>query len=132
VELEAGPAAPGLARSFARHAVRTWSLDELADDVELITSELVTNAVRATRISGLALVVIELQVDNGALRIAVKDSSRARPSRQVAGDDAEGGRGLFLVEALSTRWDCFLVRGGKVVWAELALVPSVPRAGPAW
>lgn len=50
----------------------------------------------------------------------------------VAGDagedqglDAEGGRGLFLVGALATRWDVrHPPRGGKVVWVELALPPA--------
>lgn len=139
IELAAVPTAPAVARSFVRHTLRTWSLDELADNAELIASELVTNAVKATGVAGpepscldlrdLALVVMRLRVHDGALRIAVQDSSHEQPRPQAAGDDAEGGRGLFLVEALSTRWDVRPTQDGKVTWADLALTSGVSRAG---
>lgn len=131
IELAAVPTAPGLARSFVRHTLRAWVLDDLADSAELIASELVTNAVRATGdpatkstcvdLRDLAVIVIELQVRGTALRVAVKDVSREQPVLQKVGDDSEGGRGLLLVEALSTRWDVLPTQDGKVTWADLAL-----------
>jgi anti-sigma regulatory factor (Ser/Thr protein kinase) len=133
-ELTALPTAPGLARSFVRHTLRSWGLDALSDDAEIVVSELVTNAVKAMSAARrsatvacalpVAPVVIELRVHDTALRIAVRDGSPERPKRQVADDDAEGGRGLFLVEALSLRWDAFRLGSGKVTWAELALTPG--------
>jgi anti-sigma regulatory factor (Ser/Thr protein kinase) len=124
--------AASAARSFVRHSLRDWGQSQLTEDAEVIASELVTNAVKATHtpagdhtdLCDLPLVGVELQMDEGAFRIAVRDSSHEQPRRQTrrtVGDDAENGRGLFLVDALSTRWDVFFVAGGKVTWAELAL-----------
>ncbi|WUH90085.1 ATP-binding protein [Streptomyces sp. NBC_00433] len=118
---------PSAARSFVRDTLQAWDLRQLIEQAEVIAGELVTNAVKATRHSArhkdspasLATVSIELHLDDSAFRIAVRDSSTEQPALQVVGEDAEGGRGLFLVEALSTRWDAFPVTGGKVTWAEL-------------
>lgn len=127
VTLAAVPTAPGLARSFVRHTLRAWRLGRLLDDAELVASELVTNAVKAATAPAPAdlrstpLVVVELRADGDVLRIAVKDSDRGRPALQEAADDAEGGRGLFLVQALSARWDVSPAPDGKVTWAELPL-----------
>jgi anti-sigma regulatory factor (Ser/Thr protein kinase) len=125
---------PSDARSFVRDTLRAWGHQQLTDDAEIVVSELVTNAVKAMSTARrsatvacalpVAPVVIELRVHDTALRIAVRDGSPERPKRQVADDDAEGGRGLFLVEALSLRWDAFRLGSGKVTWAELALTPG--------
>lgn len=120
---------PCAARSFVRDTARAWSLDSLAESAELVVSELVTNAVKATRSSArrrgdlhdLTPVSIELHLDDALFRIGVRDSSVEQPVLQTADDDAETGRGLLLVEALSVRWDAFLVADGKVTWAELAV-----------
>ncbi|MFI0942386.1 ATP-binding protein [Streptomyces sp. NPDC021020] len=135
--MAAVPTAPGLARSFVRRTLRAWVLGDLAADAEIIASELVTNAVKATEevTSPLAdrqdaAIVVQLQVRDDALRISVKDTSREQPVLQAVGDDAEGGRGLFLVEALSMRWDSVPAYEGKVTWADLALgkaAQHVPR-----
>lgn len=131
VELAAVPTAPGLARSFVRHALGVWGLGGLADSAELVASELVTNAVKATGkpvpqglyvdVWDLAVIAVELQVNGRGLRVAVEDSSREQPVPQTVDADAEGGRGLFLVATLSTRWGVLPLQGGKVTWAELAL-----------
>lgn len=134
IRLAAVPTAPGLARAFVRHTMQSWGQQQLIDSAELIASELVTNSVKATGkpdgvlrytdLHDLALIGVELHLDDGAVRIAVQDCSGEQPARQTVGDDAEGGRGLFLVEALSVRWDVFPVATGKVTWAELALMPA--------
>ncbi len=54
--------------------------------------------------------------------IEVWDANQTAPVRREPGDDAEGGRGLLLVDALSTRWAFYRPRsGGKVVWCSLPL-----------
>jgi anti-sigma regulatory factor (Ser/Thr protein kinase) len=131
VEVAAMPTAPGLARSFVRHALGVWGLGGLADSAELVASELVTNAVKATGkpvpqgsyvdVWDLAVIAVELRVNGRGLRVAVEDSSREQPVPQTVDADAEGGRGLFLVATLSTRWGVLPLQGGKVTWAELAL-----------
>lgn len=120
---------PSAARSFVRVTLRVWGLQRLIENAELIASELVTNAVKATRnnapsgdqLLNLAPVSVELHLDEDAFRISVQDSSSEQPALQILRDDAENGRGLLLVETLSARWDVFCVKSGKVTWAELKI-----------
>jgi hypothetical protein len=49
------------------------------------------------------------------------DASPLPPAREEPGGDAENGRGLLLVEAVSERWGHFRYQGGKVVWAALSV-----------
>ncbi|GGZ77279.1 hypothetical protein GCM10010371_41310 [Streptomyces subrutilus] len=108
--------APGRARRFARRALTRWGLEELSDSLELLVSEVVTNAVRyAERPVTLRL----LRTD--VLRCEVGDDSPQLPRQRRARDTDEGGRGLFLVNRLTRRWGATRLSSGKVVWFELAL-----------
>ncbi|MCM1969174.1 ATP-binding SpoIIE family protein phosphatase [Streptomyces sp. NPDC002812] len=114
--------APGRARRFARRALARWGLEELEDSLELLVSEVVTNAVRyAERPVTLRL----LRTD--VLRCEVGDDSPQLPRQRRARDDDEGGRGLFLVNRMARRWGATRLSSGKVVWFELAL-PTAPGA----
>ncbi|WP_407837444.1 SpoIIE family protein phosphatase [Streptomyces sp. DSM 116496] len=114
--------APGRARRFARRALARWGLEELEDSLELLVSEVVTNAVRyAERPVTLRL----LRTD--VLRCEVGDDSPQLPRQRRARDDDEGGRGLFLVNRMARRWGATRLSSGKVVWFELAL-PAAPGA----
>jgi anti-anti-sigma regulatory factor/anti-sigma regulatory factor (Ser/Thr protein kinase) len=87
------------------------------DGADVVVSELITNAVRHVR-QRLAL-HLELTANN--LLIGVTDVSRLQPVLRPYSADADGGRGIQLVEALSDAWGVRLVhRGGKTVWARLA------------
>ncbi|WP_153455018.1 SpoIIE family protein phosphatase [Streptomyces smaragdinus] len=113
------PPAPQSASS-ARHLVTgqlmAWGLEELAPGMELVTSELVTNAVRYSRGRiGLRLIREE------TLICEVTDNSSASPHLRHAADDDEGGRGLFLVGQLSDHWGIRHSPAGKTVWAEQQL-----------
>ncbi|MFC7930896.1 SpoIIE family protein phosphatase [Streptomyces cinereoruber] len=113
--LDPEDAAPGRARRLARRALARWDLEELTDSVELLISEVVTNAVRyAERPVTLRL----LRTD--VLRCEVGDDSPQLPRQRRARDTDEGGRGLFLVNRLARRWGATRLSGGKVVWFELA------------
>ncbi|MFD3550154.1 SpoIIE family protein phosphatase [Streptomyces sp. NPDC058655] len=113
--------APGRARRFARRAVTRWGLEELSDSLELLVSEVVTNAVRyAERPVTLRL----LRTD--VLRCEVGDDSPQLPRQRRARDTDEGGRGLFLVNRMARRWGATRLSSGKVVWFELAL-PGAPE-----
>ncbi|MFJ3900815.1 SpoIIE family protein phosphatase [Streptomyces sp. NPDC090025] len=113
--LEPEDAAPGRARRLARRALARWDLEDLTDSVELLISEVVTNAVRyAERPVTLRL----LRTD--VLRCEVGDDSPQLPRQRRARDTDEGGRGLFLVNRLARRWGATRLSGGKVVWFELA------------
>ncbi|MFJ8649913.1 SpoIIE family protein phosphatase [Streptomyces sp. NPDC093546] len=112
--LEPEDAAPGRARRLARRALARWNLGELSDSVELLVSEVVTNAVRyAERPVTLRL----LRTD--VLRCEVGDDSPQLPRQRRARDTDEGGRGLFLVNRLARRWGATRLSTGKVVWFEL-------------
>lgn len=114
--------APGRARRFARRALARWGLEELSDSLELLVSEVVTNAVRyAERPVTLRL----LRTD--VLRCEVGDDSPQLPRQRRARDTDEGGRGLFLVNRLARRWGATRLSSGKVVWFELPLPPAPER-----
>ncbi|MFJ6483187.1 SpoIIE family protein phosphatase [Streptomyces sp. NPDC091682] len=113
--------APGRARRFARRALTRWGLEELSDSLELLVSEVVTNAVRyAERPVTLRL----LRTD--VLRCEVGDDSPQLPRQRRARDTDEGGRGLFLVNRMARRWGATRLSSGKVVWFELSL-PATPE-----
>ncbi|MFC9486593.1 SpoIIE family protein phosphatase [Streptomyces hydrogenans] len=125
--LEPEDAAPGRARRLALRALARWDLEELTDSVELLISEVVTNAVRyAERPVTLRL----LRTD--VLRCEVGDDSPQMPRQRRARETDEGGRGLFLVNRLARRWGATRLSGGKVVWFELDLPQSsTPTPAPS-
>jgi anti-sigma regulatory factor (Ser/Thr protein kinase) len=128
LELGALPTAVPCARLHARHLVWEWGLNGLAESTELLVSELVTNAVKVTagREDQTAL-RLRLSSDNARVLIEVWDADPQPPAPNDLSEDGipdpqeEGGRGLFLVAALSTRWDWYLTQDptGKVVWCEV-------------
>ncbi|MFH8794373.1 SpoIIE family protein phosphatase [Streptomyces sp. NPDC017941] len=112
--LEPEDATPSRARRLARSALERWGLTELNDAVELLVSEVVTNAVRyATRPITLRL----LRTD--VLRCEVGDDVPQLPRLRQARATDEGGRGLYLVNRLARRWGATRLSTGKVVWFEL-------------
>ncbi|GAA3975277.1 SpoIIE family protein phosphatase [Streptomyces plumbiresistens] len=112
--LEPEDAAPGRARRLARRALARWGMEEITDSVELLVSEVVTNAVRyATRPITLRL----LRTD--VLRCEVGDDVPQLPRLRQARATDEGGRGLYLVNRLARRWGATRLSTGKVVWFEL-------------
>ncbi|MFB7596030.1 SpoIIE family protein phosphatase [Streptomyces sp. NPDC056160] len=112
--LEPEDSAPSRARRLARRALSRWGLEELTDSVELLVSEVVTNAVRyASRPVTLRL----LRTD--VLRCEVGDDVPQLPRLRQARATDEGGRGLYLVNKLARRWGATRLSTGKVVWFEL-------------
>jgi anti-sigma regulatory factor (Ser/Thr protein kinase) len=111
------------ARLHAGEVLREWGLSALVEDAELIVSELMTNAVKAAAaLPGRPPVAVRLLVSVTVLLIEARDQTPLDPQPQAEDAEAEGGRGLMIVAALSRRWGC--ERAGdqhKVVWAELAL-----------
>ncbi len=113
----------GQARRLARRALARWGLDELTDQLELLVSEVVTNAVRyAERPITLRL----LRTD--VLRCEVGDDVPQLPRLRQARPSDEGGRGLYLVNRMARRWGATRLSMGKVVWFELSMPPGAPRA----
>ena len=107
--------APRLARHAVRSVLAAWGIhdDEWLTDAQTVISELVTNAVR----HGGGSLPLDLQAHDGHLTIGAADGSSVVPRRRDPADD--GGRGLMIVEALTTRWGVHDHHGGKRVWARL-------------
>lgn len=113
------PQAVGQARRFTRRTLRSWGVPaDAMDAVLLVVSELVTNALVHTD----GRVRLDLMRINHRLRVAVADSSARTPVKPTSiGWEATGGRGILLVEAMSTTWGTVPVSGGKQVWSEIPL-----------
>ncbi|MGH3169743.1 MAG: ATP-binding protein [Trebonia sp.] len=126
IELGARPQAVPAARRRTRRRLREWGLEELADDAESVVAELITNAVEATVRARLdSPVRLTLIAGPKAVLIAVWDAADTSPVPASAGLDAECGRGLIIVHALSARWDWKKApRGGKVLRALIRGVPA--------
>ncbi len=104
------------ARRLVRRTLAGWGLSECGDVAELLTSELVTNAVRyASRPIGLRL------MRTGALLCEVSDDDHHLPALRHVTETDEAGRGLNLVSRLARRWGASRTADGKVVWFEQAL-----------
>lgn len=107
-------------RRRLRDQLRQWGLAALTDTAELLTTEIVTNALQHT--SGGAVLTATLTPGPPArrLRVEVHDSlARRPPARPRPTDDATSGRGLLLVEALADTWGIHMRGTGKVVWFEI-------------
>jgi len=107
--------APASARSFV-----AGQLDELvgarqprSDDVVLIVSELVTNAVRA----GAAIIDVQLQATAKRVDLRVSDDAGGWPTPRSAGPEDTDGRGLAIVERLADSWETIAGNPGKTVTA---------------
>jgi hypothetical protein len=135
------PESAKAARDFTRLTLREWRMARLSDVAELVVSELVTNALRHSLLSGRWMpgehpIRLRLLLQNPYLMCMVTDPDSAGPVRIDSHSGAESGRGLQVVESCSARWgwqpldagapDAGAVDGrgraggvGKVVWALL-------------
>jgi anti-sigma regulatory factor (Ser/Thr protein kinase) len=126
VRLTTGPGAAAQARREVRAAICAWDITVDPDVAVLLTSELVTNAIRH-EVTG--IVVLAITCSCGQLRVDVHDTSRSWPMLVDAPTDAEVGRGLMLVNTLSTEWGFYRTPAGKAVYFTLASEPYVAE-GP--
>ncbi|MEV0494526.1 SpoIIE family protein phosphatase [Streptomyces atratus] len=117
-ELPADPSQVAHARALTTRQLAIWGLEPLAFTTELMVSELVTNAIRHAR-GPIALRLIH----TAALICEVSDGSLSAPHLRRARTSDEGGRGLFLVAQLASRWGARYDRDGKTIWAEQPLSP---------
>lgn len=119
------PRSVGRARELARAQLTAWELEPLVDTVELLVSELVTNALRY----GEGEIRLRLLRDR-TLVCEVWDAGLVQPRRRRARDTDEGGRGLQLVGLLSAAWGSRRTPRGKTVWFELPLPDGDGAAEP--
>jgi len=115
----AGPDAPRAARRFVMSMLERSPYGQRAPfaDVQLVVSELATNAV----IHAGSPFSVSVRCDDEAIRISVQDWSRTPPQLRGAGAVGRSGRGLHLVGAVAREWGVEPAPDGKTVWAELPL-----------
>ena len=113
------------ARGFVRDIARDWGVPgEVREVAELLTSELVTNAIvhgRGHR-DGLA-VHLAVHREDRIMVVEVYDGNRNAPVVVTPGEDEESGRGMALVGELARSWGFRDTRLGKVVFFELLAWP---------
>lgn len=132
-----------LARRLAQYRLDLWGMpydSPASDTVALVVAELTANAALHGRVPGRDFELrLEYARTEGAVRVEVSDTHPRHPEspESATGNpaDAEGGRGLLIVEAVATRWGVEERTGpGKTVWAECALhvpparTPTCPHA----
>jgi serine/threonine-protein kinase RsbW len=89
------------------------------DDVTLVASELIGNAIRHASAGERDAWVVSWTVQSGEVVISVEDPSHQLPVRRTPAPDAPSGRGLAIVESLSTDWGVERTERGKRVWARV-------------
>jgi anti-anti-sigma regulatory factor/anti-sigma regulatory factor (Ser/Thr protein kinase) len=122
VRLAPTPTAPAAARAFVREVCRYWQLAipdaTVMDRAVLLADELVTNAM----VHAHTEIRLRLELRGDRLHLAVRDGSPGFLRLVTPDPDAEGGRGLLLVEQLARAWGVNRhPDGGKVVWCVLNL-----------
>jgi len=107
--------APRLARQFVSETFEEWARDDLVQEGILVVTELATNAVVHARSD----FTVSLSRHGDSVRLSVGDSVTHPPAAREVDSMVPGGKGLYLVEALSQSWGHDQIDGGKVVWADL-------------
>jgi anti-sigma regulatory factor (Ser/Thr protein kinase) len=107
-----------IARRFVGDLLREWGVSsDVSATAELLTGELVGNAARNAE----AEIEIKLRLDAQRVRVDVFDESHRMPELRPAGPEQTAGRGLMVVNNLSSRWGATVEERGKSVWFELDL-----------
>jgi CheY-like chemotaxis protein len=123
-DVAADPRGPGHARRFIEELLGAWDCRESLDVVRLLASEVVANAV----VHAGSDVKVAVQLRSDAVRVAVTDRDPTVPAMRSPDVTEESGRGLALVDALSSVWGIDPIPGGKHVWFE---VPRFDRPATA-
>jgi anti-sigma regulatory factor (Ser/Thr protein kinase) len=116
VTFRATPVAASAARAYVEATLEAWELTALTENVALVVSELVTNAVCYAP----GLFTLECFISaGGRFVLEVADPSTELPIPEEAGPLDVHGRGLVIVDALADEWGAYLTDGGggKIVWA---------------
>jgi anti-sigma regulatory factor (Ser/Thr protein kinase) len=129
-EFSCDHASPGQARQFCADELATILPDrpeteDIISDAVLITSELVTNAVRA----GCVQLQLHVSLDETTLQIAVHDDAAGVPTQRDAARDEPHGRGLAITAQIAERWGYNPTRTGKNVWAHMPLHGLLDASG---
>jgi anti-sigma regulatory factor (Ser/Thr protein kinase) len=123
ISLSPAPAAATTARTEVTERLAALLGKQLLEDVRLLVTELITNALRHGELSQSDRVSVKASVDRGVVRLEVTDPGRDGEVEMREPGVRGGGYGLFLVEKLAKRWGVDR-REGTTVWCELAPEPG--------
>jgi anti-sigma regulatory factor (Ser/Thr protein kinase) len=122
LQFSAEPASASLARAFVSSRLLRAGVPQLEDDVLLVVSELVTNAITHARTP----VTVTLERSGPCVVLTVCDLSPSVPVMRTADAMAGGGRGLMIVDVLSGDWGVKVSpSGSKTVWAAFEVQDDV-------
>jgi anti-sigma regulatory factor (Ser/Thr protein kinase) len=123
LNLACDPASASAARAATRQFLGERCSPQLLEDVVIVVSELVSNAVTHTG----DVCTLVVQYSAGQIVIEVRDTDAwRRPEDKVSREAQDVGRGLGAVQTLTARWGIERTAEGKSVWAEFA-VPAPTR-----
>lgn len=115
LQLEAVNESVGRARRFVADALGASTSAAARENVLLVVSELVTNAV----IHAGTTLRVRVRAGEDRIRLEVEDGSAKAPRRKHYGVESGTGRGMALVDAVARAWGWTPTDGGKIVWAEV-------------
>ncbi len=123
----------GAARDFSLATLRRWTVAERTDDIAIVLSELLTNALRHGADAPARPVRVALVQPAQFVLVVVADPGREVPVLREPDYLAESGRGLHVINALSDTWGCTTpTDAGKAVWALFSVRFTEPRPVPGW
>lgn len=120
-----------MSRDFTVATLRRWGVAERREDIAVVVSELLTNALRHASSQSGSLeprwpIRLGLLQCGPCVLCAVADSSDKAPEPREPDYLAESGRGLHVIDALSDEWGYAACNLGKVVWATFTTEPGSP------
>jgi anti-sigma regulatory factor (Ser/Thr protein kinase) len=124
VRLPNHPTAAREGRRYLRESLGAWAVhDDVVDIVTLLTSEVITNAVRH------APPPLDLSVyrRDATIRVEITDSDPRPPTRSRPDFESVDGRGLWLLDVLAVSWGYHPEGDGKCVWFEVSATPPALR-----
>src|SRR4051794_18055425 len=126
VGLDDGPDAARCARRLVAAQLGEWGVPDLADDAELVVSELVTNAT----LHGVPPIRLRIGRQWAGGRLEVVDASGVAPQSSSGAPLDTVGRGFTIMAALAAGWRCHPEGAGKVVWCALSTATPDAGSGP--
>lgn len=125
LDFDAEPEELSALRRLMRLHLDLWGLTDVIEDAQLCVTELVTNVI--AHVGTGTPTTLAVSMNGPHLRIEIHDSdTRVLPTLLQTGVEAEGGRGMALLDAVAVRWGVELHRDRKVTWCELASEPGSP------
>jgi len=117
IGLAGDPTSAREARAFVRMALEDQVSPPTLQDVLLVTSEMVSNVIRHARTP----LTLSIELHDAHVRLAVTDGEPPFGAVPDGAADAESGRGMGIIGAVSRGWGIGDTPIGKSIWAEIAL-----------